>query len=406
MASSVDTGSGLADDPKLYAVLGLAGVGVFASTLVSPALPGMASAFDLTEARVGMVMTAFFLTAVVAIPIVGSLTDALGRRRVFLTSLVVYGLAGVAIAFVDSFAVIILLRAIQGCAFPGLLPMSITLIGDLYEGRAATTAQGFLTSITGLVGVASPLLAGALVDVSWRLPFALYGLSFVAFVLCYVWLPEPESAPANGSSAAAASGVPSLSRVLELVREVAAALTREMRIVIVGVGVLFLVRYALFTFVPLYAVTVLGTSEFVGGLAVAVLGLGRLLAAPTAGRLVGRVGRRAVLVGSLLLFGAGTAALLLTRDPVLVLIILGIASIGDGLFDPVANDAVTAAAAPDVRGRVVSVLEVGKTGAISVSPVAFGVLLSASSYSVLFLTGTVVLALTAVVVGLVLDGGP
>ncbi|WP_436346155.1 MFS transporter [Natronorubrum sp. FCH18a] len=390
-------------DPKLYAILGLAGVGVFSSTLVSPALPGMASAFDLTEARVGMVMTAFFLPAVVAIPVVGSLTDVMGRRTVFLVSLVVYGFAGMLIGFVDSFGVILLLRAIQGCAFPGLIPMAITLIGDLYEGRVATTAQGFLTSITGLVGVGSPLLAGVLVDVSWRHPFFLYGLSFVAFVCCYLWLPEPTSAPARAASESSGSIVPSLSQLVEMGREVGGALTTESRIVIVGVFVLFFVRYALFTFMPLYAVTVLGTSEFVGGAAVAVLGLGRLFVAPAAGRIVGRFGRRTVLIGSLLLFGVGTGALLLTLEPWLVLLILGVASVGDGLFDPVANDVVTATAAADVRGRVVSVLEVGKTGAISVSPVAFGVLLSVSSYTVLFVTGAVLAVAVAGVIGLVLD---
>lgn len=132
----------LRSDPKLYAILGLAAAGVLSSTLVSPALPGMASAFELTEARVGMVMTAFYLTAVVAIPTVGAAADIWGRRTVFLGSLVVYGIAGVLIAFVDTFAVVLLLRAIQGCAFPGLIPMAITLIGDLYDGTVATTAQG------------------------------------------------------------------------------------------------------------------------------------------------------------------------------------------------------------------------------------------------------------------------
>ncbi|QSX00506.1 MFS transporter [Haloterrigena alkaliphila] len=391
----------LTGDPKLYAVLGLAGMGVFASTLVSPALPGMAAAFELTEARVGLVMTSFFLTAVVAIPIVGSLADVVGRRAVFLTSLVVFGLAGVLIGFVDAFGAILLLRAIQGCAFPGLLPMSITLIGDLYEGRVATTAQGFLTSVTGLVGVVSPLLSGALVDVSWRLPFGIYALSFVAFGVCYRWLPEPQAAPATDGGLSR-SILPSPSRFLEMGREVRDALSVEARVVIVGVVVLFLVRYALFTFMPLYAVTVLGASELLGGVTVAVLGLGRLVVAPSAGRLAARFGRPPLLVGSLVLFGVGTAALLLTLEPWLVVAILGIASVGDGLFDPIANDVVTATAAPDVRGRVVSVLEVGKTGAISLSPIAFGLLLSASSYSVLFATGGALAVLTAGLVGAVL----
>ncbi len=417
----------LKTDPKLYAILGLAGVGVLSSTLVSPALPGMASTFDLTEARVGMVMTAFFLTAVVAIPTVGAVTDIWGRRTVFLWSLLVYGAAGVLIGFVDTFAVILLLRAIQGCAFPGLLPMAITLIGDLYDGATATTAQGYLTSITGLGGIVSPLAAGVLVDVSWRLPFWLYGITFVAFVVCYFWLPEPDSSPnpETGTRESSGAGTPEKpgtgtvgnpdtpplgdtpspavsSRIGTMVREVWNALTREAGIVIFGVIVLFFVRYALFTFIPLYAVTVLGTSELIGGVAVAVLGLGRFVAAPYAGRLATRVSRPTILVSSLLCFGVGTWALLLTTDTWAVIAILGLTSMGDGLFDPVANDIVTMSAPADVRGRIVSVLEVGKTGAISVSPVAFGFLLSVSSYAMLFLTGGALMAITAVIVGLVL----
>ncbi|SFS32470.1 MFS transporter [Halostagnicola kamekurae] len=447
----------LKSDPKLYAILGLAGAGVLASTLVSPALPGVASKFDLTEARVGMVMTAFFLTAVVAIPIVGIVTDVWGRRRVFLGSLLVYGAAGTLIGFVDTFAVVLLLRAVQGCAFPGLLPMAITLIGDHYDGAVATTAQGYLTSITGFGGIVSPLAAGVLVDISWRLPFWLYGISFVAFVLCYWWLPEPTASHTDQKSTALEStagpnptpganrpAVPNpapersepatpgstpdheqvrepgdanaggntsvltarvsawIARLSEMVREVEDALTSEARTVIAAVIALFFVRYALFTFMPLYAVTVLGASEFIGGVAVAVLGLGRFVAAPYAGRLATWISRPTVLVSSLLCFGAGTWALLLTTDPWAVIVILGLTSVGDGLFDPIANDIVTMSAPAAVRGRIVSVLEVGKTGAIAVSPAAFGLLLSASSYTILFLTGGALMAATAGTVGFVL----
>ncbi|AHG01164.1 hypothetical protein HALLA_18620 [Halostagnicola larsenii XH-48] len=457
--------SALRSDPKLYAILGLAGVGVLSSTLVSPALPGMASTFDLTEARVGMVMTAFFLTAVVAIPTVGVVTDVWGRRRVFLGSLLVYGVAGTLIGFVDTFGFVLLLRAVQGCAFPGLLPMAITLIGDLYDGAVATTAQGYLTSTTGFGGIVSPLVAGVLVDISWRLPFWLYGISFAAFVLCYWWLPEPDAAPTDERSSAFEDGQSSalesnagpnptpganrsavsnpaserselanpgstpnheqvrepddantggntsawiarasawITRVSGMIREVEDALTSEARTIICAVVALFFVRYALFTFMPLYAVTVLGTSEFIGGVAVAVLGLGRFVAAPYAGRLATRVSRPTILVSSLLCFGVGTWALLLTTEPWAVIVILGLTSVGDGFFDPVANDIVTMSAPAAVRGRIVSVLEVGKTGAIAVSPVAFGVLLSASSYTILFLTGGALMAITSGIVGLVL----
>jgi MFS family permease len=394
---NVSRAKSLAADSRLQAVLSMVAVGVLAGTIVSPTFPGMVAAFELTEARVALVMTAFFLPAAVAIPIVGSIADAWGRRPIVLGSLLVYGVAGVGVALADSFAAVLALRVVQGCAFPGLLPLSVAVIGDLYDGADATLAQGFRSSVNGFAGVVAPAIAGVAAGVSWRLPYWLYVLALPALLLCYVSLPE-SGRPAERTARPELRRAFDRSKVGGTVREVAGALTRPLLAVIGATFAVFLVRYALVTFVPLYVVRAFDASDAVGGFAVAIVGLGRFVVSPTAGRLVDRLGRRTVLLGGLGTIAAGTWLLLLAPGPAALLLAIGLLSAGEGAFNPVANDFVTAGTPTAVRGRVVSVLEVGKTAAVAASPVVFGAVLAASSFRVLFLVGGLLVAAAAVVV--------
>jgi MFS family permease len=403
--SSSPTGTrALLAEGKLYAVVSLTAIGVLGTTVVSPTLPGMATAFSLSDARVGLVVTAFFLPAAVLLPVVAGLADTVGRRPVALSSLFAFGAAGVAVGVAPSFEVVLALRVLQGVAFPGLIPLSIAAIGDLWDGTTATRVQGLRSGANGLTGVAVPTVAGVAAGLSWRLPYAIYAAAFLALVVCFLALPDPvdDADPPDG----VAAGDPTLGpvgRVVGAVREVAAVLTRPLLAVVGATVTLFLVRYALVTYVPLYVVTQLGARDAVGGFAVAALGLGRLVGGPAAGAVVERIGRPATLFGTQGLFVAGTVMLALVPGPDLLLVAVAVLSLGEGVFNPVANDVVTAAAPTTVRARVVSVLEVGKTGAIAAAPVAFGALLAFGSYRVAFVVSAVLVAVVAVVV-LVLYG--
>ena len=415
----------LTTDLRLYAILSLVAVGVLGGTIVSPTFSGMANEFGVTESRVTLTMTAFFLPAVVAIPIVGALADAWRRRPIVLWSLLVYGLAGAAIGLVDSFAAVLALRAVQGCAFPGTLPLSVAVIGDLYRGGEATRAQGFRTSVNGLASIGAPLIAGVAAATSWRAPYGMYALAFLALAVCYVALPESEDSP-DGSGEAPAridgsaerpdgptdrasdssdrspdSGrLPAVdpTRAVAAIREVGDALTRPILLVMATMFTVFFVRYALISFVPLYLASAFDAGETVAGVAVAIVGLGRFAVAPTAGRIVDRFDRRTTLIGGLGVFAGGTALLAAAPNSLTLLLVIGLLSVGEGAYNPVANDFITAAAPTGVRGRVVSVLESGKTVAIAAAPVVFGAVLAASSFRALFLLGGGLAAVAAAVV--------
>ncbi|MFB6309836.1 MAG: MFS transporter, partial [Salinirussus sp.] len=160
------------------------------SVIISPALPGMATALGVSDARVGLVITAITLPPMLLAPVMGVAGDMFGRRAIAVPGLLLYGAAGVAVGVAPTFPVVLVLRALQGVAMAGIAPLTVTLLGDLYEGSMRTTAQGMRSSTAGIALAAGPLVAGVLAGIGWQYPFLLYGIPFISAAAVFVAVPE------------------------------------------------------------------------------------------------------------------------------------------------------------------------------------------------------------------------
>lgn len=371
-------------DTRFHAVMLLAGVSTLSVAVVSPTLPAMATALGVSDARIGLVMTAITLPPMLLAPVVGIASDLSGRRTVVLPAIALFGLAGLAIGLVDDFLVILGLRVLQGVAMAGLAPVAVTLLGDLYQGPTATTAQGFRTSIAGLGLSVVPLLAGWLAGFAWQVPFVLYAAAFPVGLIIYWFVPETaERLEETGRIRDALVGY---------ARSVRAELaTPRLLVLLWGGFVRFFVLFAFLTFVPIFAVRALDASTFEAGLVVAVAGV-RVVVSPTAGRWVDRLGRRLTLLTALSCLLVAFAFLPLSPN---VLALGGLAALfgtGDALLSPVVNDAVTASVRAENRNGVVSALRVLKEAGKTVAPVALGAVLALAGLPVLFFTVAAVIA--------------
>jgi ACDE family multidrug resistance protein len=158
--------------------------------LVAPALPVIRDAFGVSDAQASLLISAYFVVGIVVSPFIGLLADRVGRRRVLITSLVLFGIAGGATVLVGDFTTLLALRAIQGTAAAGIFITTVTIVGDVFEGAQRNAVLGVNVAVLSAGAAVFPVVGGALVAVSWETPFFAYLLAFPVAAAAAVVLPE------------------------------------------------------------------------------------------------------------------------------------------------------------------------------------------------------------------------
>ena len=162
------------------------------STVVNVALPALQSNLGGTVIDVQWVIESYALFLSALILAGGSLGDLFGRRRMFLTGVLVFAIASAACGFAASIHQLVIARAIQGVGAAFLVPGSLSIIsssfGENVRGRAIGTWSGF-TAITTAIG---PVLGGWLIEhASWRWVFFINVPIAAAVILLSIWrVPE------------------------------------------------------------------------------------------------------------------------------------------------------------------------------------------------------------------------
>jgi len=169
-------------------------------SVVNVALPAITKDLAASVAVTQWVINAYTLCLAAFLLTGGAAGDHLGRRRVFIAGLAVFGLASVWCAFAPSINQLIVARAIQGIGAALLVPCSLAIIGAVFpeaeRGRAIGTWAGF-SAIAAAIG---PLLGGSIVDhFTWRGIFLVNPFpAMLAVWIAWRHLPEsydPEAPP-------------------------------------------------------------------------------------------------------------------------------------------------------------------------------------------------------------------
>jgi len=136
-------------------------------TIVATALPAIAA--DLGDLElIGWVVTAYLLTSTAATPVLGKLSDQLGRRVVVHLCLATFLLGSVLCALAPSMLVLVLARALQGIGGGGLITMSQALVADVVSPRERGRYSGIISGVWAAAAVLGPTLGGFLTQyLSW-----------------------------------------------------------------------------------------------------------------------------------------------------------------------------------------------------------------------------------------------
>ncbi|GAN77304.1 MFS transporter [Acidisphaera rubrifaciens] len=154
-------------------------------TVVIPAVPAMAA--DLKGfGHLAWIVSAYLLTATVATPVYGKLSDIYGRRRLLMPAIAIFAVASVLCALSQSLWQLVAARALQGIGGAGLMAMAQAAIADVVSPRERGRYQGYMASAWGIASIVGPIVGGWVTDVaSWRWIFWMnVPLAAVALLLC------------------------------------------------------------------------------------------------------------------------------------------------------------------------------------------------------------------------------
>lgn len=156
-------------------------------TVTSTAMPTIIGELHGLE-HYSWVASIYLLASTISMPLYGRLADAWGRKRVILLAIGLFAIGSLFASTAHSMGQLILYRGIQGLGAGGIMPVVLTILGDIFTLEERPSVQGFFSGVWGVGALGGPALGALLVKtLGWRsiffinLPFGILG------VIVLVW---------------------------------------------------------------------------------------------------------------------------------------------------------------------------------------------------------------------------
>jgi DHA2 family multidrug resistance protein len=142
------------------------------TTIANVALPHMQSAMGATQDQISWVLTSYIVAAAIFMPLTGILSARLGRKRVFMGSVVGFTIASMLCGAAQSLTQLVAFRLLQGVFGACLVPLSQAVLLDSHPRERHASAMA-LWGVGVMVGpILGPTLGGWLTEhLSWRWVF-------------------------------------------------------------------------------------------------------------------------------------------------------------------------------------------------------------------------------------------
>jgi len=163
------------------------------NTALNVALPSLRRDLDASVSGLQWVIDAYTLVLASLLMLAGSTADRIGRRRVFVTGLVVFALGSLLCSLAPNLEALIAFRAVQAVGGSMLNPVAMSIITNTFtEPAARARAIGVWGAVVGISLALGPLVGGVLVEsVGWRAIFWVnLPVALVALLLTLRYVPE------------------------------------------------------------------------------------------------------------------------------------------------------------------------------------------------------------------------
>lgn len=139
-------------------------VAVLDTTIANVSIPNIAGALGASSSQGTYVITSYAVAEAVTVPLTGWLAARFGTVRVFVSSLLMFGVFSALCGFATSMETLVLFRVFQGLAGGPLMPLSQTLLLRIFPKDKAPAAIGLWSMTTLVAPVMGPILGGVICD--------------------------------------------------------------------------------------------------------------------------------------------------------------------------------------------------------------------------------------------------
>lgn len=377
-----------AEQPRTSVILTLSLIPlimVLGNSMIVPVLPAAKSALDVSQLQVSLLITLFSIPAGLTIPIAGILSDRIGRKKVIIPSLLLYGaggiIAGIAAWIGDgSYALVLTGRIVQGIGAAGTAPIAMALVGDLYNRQSRSKALGIIEAANGMGKVLSPILGSMIAVITWFALFFAFPVLCIPAALLVLWLikePGKQQEP------------PPLKQYKNhLVKTWKNQGTWLMAAFLAGAVTLFVLFGVLF-----YLSDILEKTYKIEGVKKGlVLAIPLLALSVTSYWCGGFIQNRIKLMKPFIVSGLGILAVAMgvvpfVKNTFILVGILVIEGIGSGLVLPCLNTMITSAVGKEERGIVTSLYNSVRFIGVALGPPVFGAFMDAKTALFLSISG-------------------
>ncbi len=170
-------------------------MGALDISIVGPAIPAIEQTIKVDHRLLSWIFSIYVLFNLVGVTFLAKLSDLFGRRNIYITSVAIFALGSAIVSLSDDITVLLIGRAVQGFGASGIFPVASAVIGDIYPPEKRGRTLGMIGAVFGIAFIIGPVIAGVLLLwFKWNALF-LINLPIAAVVIFYSWrlLPTKKS---------------------------------------------------------------------------------------------------------------------------------------------------------------------------------------------------------------------
>lgn len=361
--------------------------------IVIPFLPMFARKMGVGAVGIGMVLSTYSLMQLICAPVLGRISDRIGRRPIIMIGLAGSSIGYLMYGFAGSFATLLLSRAIHG-ACAATISTAQAYVADTTTGEDRAKGMGLIGAAFGLGFVLGPAIGGLLGLASLRVPV------FFSAVLCtgnfvFAAMKLPESHPPHPGAKIELARI--AAPIIALPRELIRHRLSEM------FAAAFAMTFALASLEATFALMIPRVYGYGAAGVGALLALAGVAQAIAQGYLLGKIVK---VIGELTLVRIGLVAMIAGLAPMgsiashtALFAMLVLLSAGYGFASPSIASLISRNTAHHHQGEVLGVSQSAQSLARIVGPLAGGMLYeiagAAAPYVIGAIAAAMALALTA-----------